>query len=70
MVKEVAARHDATPAQVAIAWTLAQGDHVIPIPGTKKTRYLRDNAGAADLDLTAADLADLDALPAAVGGRY
>lgn len=69
-VREVAARHGATPAQVAIAWTLAQGDHVIPIPGTKKVRYLRDNAGAADLDLTAADLADLDALPTAVGGRY
>ncbi|MFD0905036.1 aldo/keto reductase [Actinomadura sediminis] len=69
-VKEVAARHGATPAQVAIAWTLAQGDHVIPIPGTKKRRYLHDNAGAADLDLTAADLADLDALPSAVGGRY
>ncbi|RSN71364.1 MULTISPECIES: aldo/keto reductase [Actinomadura] len=69
-VREVAARHGATPAQVAIAWTLAQGDHVIPIPGTKKTRYLRDNAGAAGLDLTAADLADLDALPSAVGGRY
>ncbi|MEV5828243.1 aldo/keto reductase [Spirillospora sp. NPDC052242] len=69
-VREVAARHGATPAQVAIAWTLAQGDHVIPIPGTKKVRYLRDNAGAADLDLTPADLADLDALPSAVGGRY
>ncbi|QFG26306.1 aldo/keto reductase [Actinomadura sp. WMMB 499] len=69
-VRAVAARHGATPAQVAIAWTLAQGAHVIPIPGTKKVRYLRDNAGAADLDLTAADLAGLDALPAAVGGRY
>ncbi|GGV38131.1 aldo/keto reductase [Actinomadura cremea] len=69
-VREVAARHGATPAQVAIAWTLAQGDHVIPIPGTKKARYLRDNAGAAGVDLTAADLADLDAVPSAVGGRY
>ncbi|MQY02056.1 aldo/keto reductase [Actinomadura macrotermitis] len=70
VVKAVAARHGATPAQVAIAWTLAQGDHVIPIPGTKKSRYLRDNAGAADLDLTAADLAELDGLPAPVGSRY
>ncbi|MEO3828331.1 aldo/keto reductase [Actinomadura sp. B10D3] len=70
MVKAVAARHGATPAQVAIAWTLAQGEHVIPIPGTKKRRYLRDNAGAADLELTAADLAELDGVPAAVGGRY
>jgi aryl-alcohol dehydrogenase-like predicted oxidoreductase len=62
--------HGATPAQVAIAWTLAQGDHVIPVPGTKKQRYLRDNAGAAALDLTETDLAELDAVPAAVGGRY
>ncbi|WP_433231865.1 aldo/keto reductase [Actinomadura formosensis] len=70
VVKAVAERHGATPAQVAIAWTLAQGDHVIPIPGTKKRRYLHDNAGAADLELAEADLADLDELPAAVGGRY
>ncbi|WP_242902393.1 aldo/keto reductase [Actinomadura terrae] len=70
VVKAVAERHGATPAQVAIAWTLAQGDHVIPIPGTKKSRYLRDNAGAADLELTERDLAELDAVPPAVGGRY
>ncbi|GAA2124326.1 aldo/keto reductase [Actinomadura napierensis] len=70
VVKAVAERHGATPAQVAIAWTLAQGEHVIPIPGTKKQRYLRDNAAAADLDLTETDLAELDAVPAAVGGRY
>ncbi|TDC44192.1 aldo/keto reductase [Actinomadura sp. KC345] len=69
-VTAVAGRHGATPAQVAIAWTLAQGEHVIPIPGTKKRRYLHDNAGAAGLDLTAADLAELDGLPAAVGDRY
>ncbi|WP_344588811.1 aldo/keto reductase [Actinomadura vinacea] len=70
VVKEVAARHGATPAQVAIAWTLAQGDHVIPIPGTKKRRYLHDNAGAASVGLTAADLAELDGVPAPVGSRY
>ncbi|TMQ91298.1 aldo/keto reductase [Actinomadura soli] len=70
VVRAVAERHGVTPAQVAIAWTLAQGDHVLPIPGTKKARYLRDNAAAADLDLTPADLAELDAVPAAVGGRY
>ena len=70
VVKAVAERHGATPAQVAIAWTLAQGDHVLPIPGTKKARYLHENAAAADLDLTEADLADLDALPTPVGTRY
>lgn len=70
VVRAVADRHDATAAQVAIAWTLAQGDHVIPIPGTKKPKYLRQNAGAADLDLTKADLAELDAVPPPVGARY
>ncbi|NDU76032.1 aldo/keto reductase [Actinomadura sp. DSM 109109] len=70
VVKAVAARHGATAAQVAIAWTLAQGEHVIPIPGTKKEKYLLDNAGAAALDLTVTDLAELDGVPAAVGGRY
>ncbi|MGH3355382.1 MAG: aldo/keto reductase, partial [Nocardioidaceae bacterium] len=49
VVRAVAGRHDATPAQVAIAWTLTRGDHVVPIPGTKKSRYLRENAAAVDL---------------------
>jgi aryl-alcohol dehydrogenase-like predicted oxidoreductase len=69
-VKAVAARHDATPAQVALAWLLAQGDHVTPIPGTKRRSRLEENAAAATLHLSAEDLADLDALPAAVGSRY
>ncbi|MGK4580075.1 aldo/keto reductase [Kitasatospora sp. HPMI-4] len=69
-VKEIAARAGATPAQVALAWVLAQGRYVIPIPGTKTPKYLADNAGAADIRLSAADLAELDALPAPVGGRY
>jgi len=70
VVRRVAERHGATPAQVAIAWLLAQGEHVIPIPGTKKLRYLRENAAAADLELTEEDLAELDAVPPPVGGRY
>ncbi|MFF4158883.1 aldo/keto reductase [Streptomyces sp. NPDC001678] len=69
-VRSVAARHGATPAQVAIAWTLARGEHVIPIPGTKNPRYLADNIGAAALRLSPADLAELDAVPAPVGDRY
>ncbi len=56
----------ATPAQVAIAWTLAQGEHVIPIPGTKKMRRLEENAAAADLDLPEDALAELDHIPASV----
>jgi aryl-alcohol dehydrogenase-like predicted oxidoreductase len=69
-VRTVAERHDATVAQVAIAWTLTQGTHVIPIPGTKRRRYVEENAAAADLRLTAEDLAALDALPPALGERY
>ncbi|MFJ3219083.1 aldo/keto reductase [Kitasatospora sp. NPDC086801] len=69
-VKEVAERVGATPAQVALAWVLAQGRYVFPIPGTKTPRYLVDNAGAAELVLSAADLADLDALPTPTGERY
>jgi aryl-alcohol dehydrogenase-like predicted oxidoreductase len=69
-VREVAARHGSTPARVALAWVLRQGRYVVPIPGTKTLRYLEDNAGAAELELTAQDLAELDALPAPVGSRY
>jgi hypothetical protein len=69
-VRQVARRAGATPAQVALAWVLAQGRYVVPIPGTKTPRYLADNAGAADTGLSAADLAELDALPAPQGARY
>ncbi|MFN8147447.1 MAG: aldo/keto reductase [Candidatus Nanopelagicales bacterium] len=69
-VRAVADRLGATPAQVALAWVLAQGDAVVPIPGTKRVERLEENAAAADLVLSAADLAELDALPAPVGGRY
>jgi aryl-alcohol dehydrogenase-like predicted oxidoreductase len=69
-VRAVADRHDATPGQVALAWTLAQGDHVVPIPGTKHMTYLEENAAAAHLMLTAADLAELDEIPKAAGARY
>ena len=70
VVRAVAERRGATPAQVAIAWVLAQGEHVVPIPGTKKPHYLQQNAAAATLQLQAEDLAELDALPAPVGPRY
>ena len=69
-VRQVGERTGATPAQVALAWALAQGQHVVPIPGTKTPKYLADNAGAADIQLSAADMAELDALPAAQGTRY
>jgi aryl-alcohol dehydrogenase-like predicted oxidoreductase len=69
-VREIAGRAGATPAQAALAWVLAQGRHVVPIPGTKTPRYLAENAGAADIQLSAADLAELDALPVPQGSRY
>jgi aryl-alcohol dehydrogenase-like predicted oxidoreductase len=70
VVRTVAERAAATPAQVALAWVLARGRFVVPIPGTKTPKYLVDNAGAADVELDAEDLALLDALPAPEGTRY
>ncbi len=70
-VKEIAAEKDVPPAQLAIAWVLAQGEHVVPIPGTKRRTYLEQNAGAVDIALTEDDLARIDAeLPEAAGERY
>jgi aryl-alcohol dehydrogenase-like predicted oxidoreductase len=59
-----------TPAQVALAWVVAQVRYVAPIAGTKTPKYLVDNVGAGDVELSAADLAELDALPAPQGARY
>lgn len=67
-VRQVAARHDATPGQVALAWLLAQGDDVLPIPGTSKPHRLRENLAAADLVLTPDDRAELDAIAATLEG--
>lgn len=70
VIERVARRHGASLAQVAIAWVLAEGEHVVAIPGTKQLRYLEENCQAADLDLSAEDLAELDSAPQAVGARY
>jgi aryl-alcohol dehydrogenase-like predicted oxidoreductase len=69
-VEAVAKEAGATPAQVALAWLLAQGDDIAPIPGTKRVSRLEENAGADALGLTADQLARLDAIPPAVGDRY
>jgi aryl-alcohol dehydrogenase-like predicted oxidoreductase len=69
-VRAVADEISATPAQTAIAWVLAQGENVIPIPGTKRLRYLEENVGAVDVELSAETIAELDALPAPAGTRY
>ncbi|MFI5754040.1 aldo/keto reductase [Streptomyces sp. NPDC051569] len=64
-VRRVAERHGATPAQVALAWVLSRGRHVVPVPGTKRERWAVENAGAAGLELTERDLAEIAALPPA-----
>ena len=72
-VREMAIEKDCTPAQIALAWVLAKGDHIIPIPGTRTQKHLQENADAAELTLSAADVAALDAaIPsgAANGERY
>ncbi|GAB3770746.1 aryl-alcohol dehydrogenase-like predicted oxidoreductase [Nocardioides ginsengisegetis] len=72
-VRELAAAHGCTPGQLALAWVLAQGDDVAPIPGTKRVAYLEENVGATDVDLSPADLAALEAAvprDAVAGDRY
>jgi len=71
VVRRVAERHATTPARVALAWVLAQGKDVVPIPGTKRVRYLEDNLGALEVTLDDQDLRDLGGLAEQVAGeRY
>lgn len=70
---EIAEGKGITPAQLALAWVLAQSENLIPIPGTKRSRYLEENAKAADVDLSAEDIADIEHLLKKypnVGDRY
>jgi aryl-alcohol dehydrogenase-like predicted oxidoreductase len=70
-LREIAEEKDITPAQLALAWVLAQGDDIVPIPGTKRRKYLEENAAAADVELTDEDLARIDEeLPEVSGERY
>jgi aryl-alcohol dehydrogenase-like predicted oxidoreductase len=72
-LEKFAAEHKAKPAQVALAWLLGKHPHVVPIPGTKRRTYLAENAAAADIKLTAADIAELDRIfapDAVAGARY
>jgi aryl-alcohol dehydrogenase-like predicted oxidoreductase len=72
-IEAMAAEKNATPAQLSLAWVLAQGEDVVPIPGTKRRRYLEENLGALELELSAADLARIDEVVppgAAAGARY
>jgi aryl-alcohol dehydrogenase-like predicted oxidoreductase len=72
-VTELAREKGATPGQLALAWVLAQGEDVVPIPGTKRRSYLEENAAASEIELVAGDLARIDELTpkgAAAGMRY
>jgi aryl-alcohol dehydrogenase-like predicted oxidoreductase len=71
LLKEIAERKHATPAQIALAWILAQKPWIVPIPGTTKRHRLEENLAAADLELTADDLHEIEnGLPDAAGARY
>jgi aryl-alcohol dehydrogenase-like predicted oxidoreductase len=70
-VKRIAGEKDCTPAQLALAWVLAQGDDIVPIPGTKRRSYLEDNAAAVEVELSEDDLKRIDEeLPEVAGERY
>jgi aryl-alcohol dehydrogenase-like predicted oxidoreductase len=72
-IEELAARKGCTSSQLAIAWVLAQGDGIVPIPGTKRRKYLEQNLKALDVKLTAAELKEIDAIApkgVAAGTRY
>jgi aryl-alcohol dehydrogenase-like predicted oxidoreductase len=69
-VQTVAARHGVRPGQIALAWVLAQGDRVVAIPGTKRVTYLEENAAAHAIELTEADIAELNAVQPPMGERY
>ncbi len=72
-LEAIAKRKGATPSQLALAWVLAQGEDVIPIPGTKRRKYLEENAAAVNIKLTEAEIQELEAaIPPSeiVGDRY
>ena len=72
-VQAVAQEKGCTPGQLALAWLLAQGDDIVPIPGTKRRRYLEENVGTLDVTLTPADLSRIDEVAprgATAGDRY
>ena len=72
-VEEIAREKHCTPAQLALAWVLAQGNHIVPIPGTKRRKYLQENIGALDVDLMRDDLDRIDEVApkdAFAGSRY
>ena len=70
IVRSVATRHDVSPAQIALAWLLAQGDNVVPIPGFKRRATLEDSAAAVEVSLSDGDLRELEGAADVAGPRY
>ena len=70
---EIAVKKNCTPAQLALAWVLAKGEHIIPIPGTKRRKYLEENAGAVEINLSSSDVSGIEDLLVRfpnIGSRY
>jgi len=62
MLEELAKEKGCTPAQLALAWVLAQGDDILPIPGTKRVKYLEENVGAVNIKLTSEDMKKINCI--------
>ena len=69
-IQKVADRHGVTSAQISLAWIMAQGPNVVPIPGTKRRKWLEENAKAGEVKLTAQDLSEIASLPKPIAPRY
>jgi aryl-alcohol dehydrogenase-like predicted oxidoreductase len=71
VIEQLAEERGVRPAQLALAWVLSRGEHVVPIPGTKRVRYLEENAAAVEIELSADERERIaEALPEAAGSRY
>lgn len=73
LLEQIAAQHDATPTQIALAWLLAQKPWIVPIPGSRRLAHLEDNLGALNVELTAGNLSEIDSAMSqitVVGNRY
>ncbi len=70
-VKELASEKGTTPGQLALAWVLHRGEHIVPIPGTKRVSYLEENLAAAEVKLSDEEVEQIaEAIPTAAGARY
>ena len=70
-MRELASEKGVTPGQLALAWVLHRGEHIVPIPGTKRVSYLEENVAAADIPLSEVEVERItEAVPMAAGARY